>query len=250
MNDRPRIALFDFACCEGCQLQIVNLGDELLSLLTVVNMVEWREAMSEQSEDYDIAIVEGSITRKQDAEHLRTIRSRAKTLIALGACATMGGVNRLKNHFPIIEVQRMVYADAANMPHLATAPVQALDEVVKVDYKIEGCPIDGQELTTLIRSLLIGKTPQVPNHPVCVECKLRENRCRYEYGEICLGPLTRAGCNAWCPSNGFWCFGCRGLLDDANVEAAEQVMQQYGKSADELREKLMLFNTKRGLDNG
>ena len=246
---KPRVAIFDFACCEGCQLQIVNMEEELLDLLAVIDPVEWREAMSDQSEDYDIAIVEGSITREQDAERLRVIRERADMLIAIGACATLGGINRLKNHFPIAEVQKIVYADAAAMPHLATMPTQAIDEVVKVDYKVEGCPINAQELSHVIRALLAGRSPSTPDYPVCVECKKRENPCRYEYGEICLGPLTRAGCNAWCPSNGFWCFGCRGLLDDANVEAAEKVMEQYGKTADELREKIILFNTPRGLDD-
>ena len=248
--DKPRVAIFDFACCEGCQLQIVNMEEGLLDLLTVINPVEWREAMSDQSDEYDIAIIEGSITRAEDAQRLRTIRERAKVLIALGACATLGGINKLKNHFPIDQVKQMVYADAMNMPHLNTTTVMALDEVVEVDYKIEGCPIDARELATVIRSLLAGKTPDIPNHPVCVECKMRENPCRYDYGEICLGPLTRAGCNAWCPSNGFWCFGCRGLVDDANVGAAEQVMEQYGKTAEELRAKLILFNTKAGEKSG
>jgi coenzyme F420-reducing hydrogenase gamma subunit len=105
-------------------------------------------------------------------------------------------------------------------------------------------------LTYIIRCLLAGKKPLIPDYPVCVECKMRENICRYEYGEICLGPLTRAGCKAWCPSNGFWCFGCRGLVDDANLDAAEKVMEQYGKTVDELRGKLALFNTERGLDDG
>ena len=102
----------------------------------------------------------------------------------------------------------------------------------------------------MIRSLLAGKTPATANHPVCVECKMQENPCRYDYGEICLGPLTKAGCRAWCPSNGFWCFGCRGLLEDANIEAAKQVMEQYGKSTSELEAKLMLFNTKLGEQGG
>lgn len=246
---KPRIAIFDFACCEGCQLQILNLEAELLDLLAVVDPVEWREALSDKSEDYDIAIVEGSITREEDVERLLAIRERARVLIALGACATLGGVNRLKNHFPVAEVQRIVYREAAHMPHLATAPVKALDEIVEVDYAVQGCPIDGQELTYIIRCLLAGRKPFIPDYPVCVECKMRENVCRYEYGEICLGPLTRAGCKAWCPSNGFWCFGCRGLVDDANLGAAEKVMEQYGKTVDELRGKLVLFNTERGLDD-
>lgn len=241
---KPRIAIFDFACCEGCQLQIVNMEEELLELLELVEPVEWREAMSDRSDDYEIAIVEGSITRPEDADRLREIRKRAKTLIALGACATLGGVNKLKNLFELEEVKTAVYADRAHLPHLETAEVQALDELVDVDYKIEGCPIDARELAWVIKSLLIGRRPVVPNHPVCVECKLAENPCRYEYDEICLGPLTLAGCGARCPSNGFWCFGCRGPVSDPNVHAATQVMEQYGKTIDDLKSKLALFCTK------
>lgn len=243
---KPRLAIFDFACCEGCQLQIVNLEEELLDLLGVVTLVEWREAMSDRAgdhEDFDIALVEGSITREEDAKRLREIRERSRFLVALGACATLGGVNKLKNSFDVDDVKQIVYGQAADMPHLDTAPVLALDEVVPVDFKVHGCPIDAAELTRVLRSLIAGKVPAVPDYPVCVECKAGEHPCRFEYGEICLGPVTRAGCGAQCPGDGFWCFGCRGLLDDANLDAAREVMEKYGKTVEDLEEKLMLFNT-------
>lgn len=238
---KPRVAIFDFACCEGCQLQIVNLEEEILDLLTVVVPVEWREAMSEQSETYDIAIVEGSITRPADAERLKAIRARAGILIALGACATIGGINKLKNNFEIPDVQQCVYGPAAGQPHLQTAPVQALDEVVKVDFKVQGCPIDNREFAAILRELLLGKTPRAPAYPVCVECKKGGYVCRYEYKEICLGPVTRAGCGARCPSQGAWCFGCRGCAEDPNVQAAREVMDQYDKTVEDLQSRLALF---------
>ena len=115
---QPRVAIFDFACCEGCQLQIVNMEEELLSLISVVSPVAWREAISDHSDEYDIAIVEGSITRPSDEERLQEIRARAKVLIALGACATIGGVNKLKNKFAIADVIRYVYGSSAHLPHL------------------------------------------------------------------------------------------------------------------------------------
>ena len=238
---KPRVAIFDFACCEGCQLQIVNLEEEILDLLTVVQPVEWREAMAERSEEYDIAIVEGSITRPEDAERLKRIRARATVLIALGACATLGGVNKIKNRFDLQEVRQCVYGEAGAQPHLHTAPTQALDEVVKVDFKIQGCPIDPREFAYVVRCLALGKTPFVPTYPVCVECKRRETVCRYEFDEICLGPLTRAGCDAPCPAAGFWCFGCRGPVDDPNVNAARDVMAHYGKTVEELNSRRVLF---------
>ena len=115
----------------------------------------------------------------------------------------MGGVNRLKNRLPVSDAKRIVYCEAADMPHLDTAPVQALDEVVPVDFKVHGCPIDADELTRILRALIVGKIPTVPDYPVCMECKAGEYPCRFEYGEICLGPVTRAGCGARCPGNGF-----------------------------------------------
>ncbi|MFO7769139.1 MAG: hypothetical protein R6W82_09345 [bacterium] len=241
---KPRVAIFDFACCEGCQLQIVNLEEQLLDLLTVVQPVAWREAMSEQSNEYDIAIVEGSITRREDEERLRAIRDRAEILVALGACATRGGVNRLKNRYAMEEVRETVYGDDAGMPHLDTAPTKALDEVVKVDYRVEGCPINPREFAYVVRCLAIGKTPVIPDYPVCVECKARGNVCRFEYDEVCLGPITRAGCDACCPSAGAYCYGCRGYIPYANVGAAKEIMDMYGKTEEDLERRMHLFGTK------
>lgn len=241
---KPRVAIFDFACCEGCQLQIVNLEEDILNLIDVVDVVEWREAMSEQSHEYDIAIVEGSITRPEDEHRLEIIRSRAKVLIALGACATIGGVNKMKNNFDLKEVRTCVYGKDGQMPHLNTERTRALDEVVQVDFKIPGCPINGAEFAQIVRSLLVGKKPFVPDYLVCVECKEKENVCRYEYNEICLGPIIRAGCGAPCPSAGWRCFGCRGLVDNPNVEAAQEVMDKYGLTVDDLKQKMVLFNSK------
>ncbi len=247
---KPRVAIFDFACCEGCQLQIVNLEEEILDVIGAVDVVEWREAMSEQSHEYDIAIIEGSITRKEDEERLDVIRSRAKVLIALGACATIGGVNKLKNTMDIKEVKEYVYGDAANMPHLDTYPTKAVDEVVDVEFKIHGCPIDRKELTYILRCLLMGKTPEIPEWPVCVECKANGIPCVWQYGQVCLGPITRAGCDSRCPSNGHRCFGCRGYIDNPNVDAAKDVIEKYNLSVDDLKLKMVLFGSGQGPTNG
>ena len=240
---KPRVAIFDFACCEGCQLQIVNLEEELLDVLSIVDVVEWREAMSEKDPEFDIAVVEGSITRPKDEERLKAIREKAKVLVALGACATLGGVNKIKNAMRQDEVKKAVYGEHANDPHLETYAARALDEVVKVDYRIQGCPIDRKEFTTILRCIATGRPPFVPTYPVCVECKMKGNVCLFEKGEICLGILTRAGCGARCPSAGAWCYGCRGFLEDANFEAAEESMKYYGKTADDLRSRISLFRS-------
>ncbi|MBP7053213.1 MAG: hypothetical protein KBE65_19575 [Phycisphaerae bacterium] len=242
---KPKIAIFDFACCEGCQLQIVNLEEEILNLLGGADVVEWREAMSEKSDEYDIAVIEGSITRLEDEERLKLIRSRAKVLIALGACATMGGVNKLKNNFDDLdEVKKCVYGKAASKPHLHTGLTKAVDEVVQVDFYVHGCPIDRKEFTYIVRSLLLGKKPEIADYPVCVECKAKGNPCLWQYDQVCLGPIIRAGCGARCPSNGFRCFGCRGYTSNPNVDAAKDVVNRFGLNVDDLKTKMVLFGSK------
>ena len=241
---KPKIAIFDFACCEGCQLQIVNLEEEILDLLGGADVVEWREAMSEKSDEYDIAIIEGSITRLEDEERIKMIRSRAKVLIALGACAVIGGINKLKNNFDLDEVKKCVYGKAASKPHLRTGPTKAVGEVVQVDYAVPGCPIDRKEFTYIVRSLLMGKKPEIPEYPVCVECKAAGNPCLWQYDQVCLGPIIRAGCGARCPSSGFRCFGCRGYVDAPNVDAAKDVINRFGLNIDDLKTKMVLFGSK------
>jgi coenzyme F420-reducing hydrogenase gamma subunit len=238
---KPKVAIFDFACCEGCQLQIVNLEEAILDLLTLVDVVEWREAMSEKSETYDIAIIEGSITRPQDEEKLRGIRKKAAVLISLGACAVTGGVLALKNNFTNEEAGRTVYGDQFRMPHLQTESVKAVKDVVKVDYEIRGCPIDRKEFAHIVKCLVLGREPFVPSYALCVECRMKENACRWEKGEICLGSLTRAGCGANCPSLGAPCVGCRGYSEDANPAAMASILGLYGKKPEDLESRLALF---------
>ncbi len=241
---KPRVAIFDFAGCEGCQLQIINLEEELLQLLEVVDVVEWREGISDRSPEFDIAIVEGAITRPQDVRRLEQIRARAKVLVALGACASHGGVNRLRQRLDLAAAKRIVYGTAAREEFLGSGPVQAIDEVVSVDARVEGCPIDRQELGNVLRTLVLGGEPKVPDYPVCVECKRAGNICRYERGEICLGPVTRGGCGARCPSYGMWCYGCRGSVDEPNIHAARAVMERYGRTVQEREERLALFGSR------
>ena len=158
--------------------------------------------------------------------------------------ATIGGVNKLKNSMKESDVKKAVYGSHANDPQMETAAAKAVDEVVKVDFHIQGCPIDRKEFTYIVRCLATGRTPFQPTYPVCVECKMKGNVCMYWKGEICLGPLTKAGCGARCPSSGFWCFGCRGYVDSPNVNAAKDVMSHYGKTIDDLKDRMMLFDSR------
>ena len=239
---KPKIAFFDFTCCEGCQLDTLNIdGEALVELLDAVDIVEFREVMSEKADSVDIAFVEGSITRESEIPRLKDIRERSKIVIALGACAHIGGINCLKNHLAMEEAQSIVYGeDAETYDTIATRPI---DAVVPVDYVVPGCPINTTELLRTIKELLLGKTPELPNYPVCVECKMAGNICVFELGKTCLGPVTRAGCNAICVTAGRHCWGCRGLVDDPNLDAQKDVLEKYGLSVEEVLEKFKIYNT-------
>lgn len=241
---KPKVAIFDFASCEGCQLQIVNLEEQVLDLVEIVDIVSWREAMKEHSDDYDIAIIEGSIQRSMDELRLKDIRSKAKIVVALGACAHIGCVQKMANEWSIDDVKKEVYGDAdiEDNPYFDTYNTKALDEVIKVDVYIPGCPIDRDEFVQVITDLVAGKKPKLPNYPVCVECKKNENICVFELGRFCIGPVTRAGCNSACPNFGHGCEGCRGYLDNPNMDSAKDVIQKYGVTVKEMMERFNMFN--------
>ncbi len=238
---KPRLAFFSFASCEGCQLQFLNLEDELLDIVPHVEIVEFREAIDDRSDDYDVAFVEGSITRPADEEKVKHIRERAKVLVAFGACATTGGVNRVKNFQNLDDVRKYVYGDKWNIPALETYPTRSVGEVVKVDYSLHGCPASKKEILEVTKALLQGREPRIPRYPVCVDCKLRENVCLFQKGQFCLGPITRAGCDMPCPTVGARCIGCRGLVDDPNRDAAMDVLAEAGLTVDDILREFRLF---------
>jgi len=236
---KPKVAFFDFTSCEGCQLQKLNCEDELVAVLSAVEVVNFREATSVRRDDYDIAFVEGSISTPSCVERIRKIRENAKVLVALGACASTGGLNMLKNFQPLDKVREYVYGDKAH--YFDTLPVRPVDQIVKVDYKVHGCPMDKQDYLNVVKALLSGQEPKLLKYPVCVECKMKENACRYDFGETCLGPVTRAGCGARCPSNNYICFGCRGLVDDPKMDAANDVLAERKLTAQDVLKKYRLF---------
>ncbi|MDH7517546.1 MAG: hypothetical protein QHH19_04300 [Candidatus Thermoplasmatota archaeon] len=244
MKQKTRVAVFDFADCEGCELQIANLEEEILDLIEIVDIVSFREVMKEHSDNYDIAIVEGSIMRPMDEERLRNIRSKAKILVALGACATIGGVNKIRNQWMHDEVIKTVYGDAPIHRNelFNVFKTKAVNEVVPVDYYIHGCPIDRDEFKHVITSLALGKKPEIPNYPVCVECKKNENICQFELGNFCLGPITRAGCKAICPTHNSPCEGCRGLIKKAETKCVWEVLERYNLSYEDIRRRCTMYN--------
>lgn len=238
---KPKVGFFDFASCEGCQIELTNYGDgAFLELMNHLDIVEFREAMSEKAEHLNIAFIEGSFTREADRKRLEDIRKRSDVVIAYGACAATGGVNALKNHTE--DYKQCVYGKDANRPHLDSGKALPISAAIKVDYKVFGCPMDKYELLDIVSHLLHGKEPVIPNHPVCVECKRRETICRYEMGDHCIGQVARAGCNAPCPADGIPCEACRGFVEDANEDALVKVLiEKGGLSEKRAREKSRMF---------
>ncbi len=237
---KPKVAFFDFTSCEGCQLNKLNFENALLDILEHVDIVEFREAMDDKAEYYDIAFIEGSISTPSCVERIHDIRRRCGTLVALGACAVNGGVNAMKNLHPIDEVRETVYGEGKY--RFATLPAMPISSVVKVDHEVRGCPMSQPDFLKLFIALVMGKQPPKYNSAVCVECKLKENECLYDRGMVCLGPVTRGGCEAICPSFGQFCTGCRGLVEDLNKEGMLEIMESNGISLDEARKRMLLYN--------
>ncbi|MCG9478852.1 MAG: NADH:ubiquinone oxidoreductase [Actinomycetia bacterium] len=237
---KPKVGVFGFTGCGGCQLEILNLEDQLLDLVSAVDIVHFREAITEYSDNYDIALVEGSITTKHGVERIEKIGGIAKIVVAVGACACTGGLNCLKNLYGLEKAKELVYGDRKDwIDSIETKPI---DAYVKVDYMVRGCPPNRFEIVDVVRSLLVGRKPEIPNYPVCVECKRNGNTCLYDLGLTCMGPVTRAGCDSRCPSNSSGCDGCRGPIDDPNVNAQKDIMAEYGLTVEDIMEGFNLYN--------
>ena len=235
---RTKVAFFELTSCEGCQLQLLNNEATLLDFLSLFEIVRFREGMTGGTDDYQIAFVEGSVTRPDEIERLQTIRKNAAVLVALGSCACFGGVNQLKNRFHDLEwVKNTVYGEHP----IETMEARPLEDFVEVDLTIYGCPIKKEEVERIVTDLVVGKEIDLPQYPVCMECKANEYICLFDLGEPCLGPITRAGCDAWCPENRFGCWGCRGPARGANVAQLQEIMKTHGFSREALLDRLECF---------
>lgn len=237
---KPRIAIFSLTSCEGCSLAILELENELLDILGAVDIVNFREGMTERSWDIDIGFVDGAVSTPEDEIEIKHLRDHCKILVGIGACACLGGVNTLKNYQDQDNVRRYVYGERCEwFPTISARPISA---VVKVDYELPGCPMVKEEFLQFVKALLAGKSWRLPPHAVCVECKKKGNLCLYEKGQICLGPVTRAGCDAICPSFGSKCEGCRGLASkEALAAAGVNLRETYQVSLDEVLSDFRLF---------
>jgi coenzyme F420-reducing hydrogenase gamma subunit len=219
MASKPRLAVFKFASCDGCQLTLLDAEDELLLVADRIEIAYFLEARSQQlAGPYDIGLVEGSITTAHDAERIREIRRQCRYLVTIGACATAGGIQSLRNWADVKEFVQQVYATPEYINTLATST--PISDHVRVDFELRGCPIDKRQLVELLTSLLLGRVPRVPTYSVCVQCKRRGTVCvAVAQGIACLGPVTQAGCGALCPACDRECYGCFGPKEQPNLQS-------------------------------
>ena len=216
MNTLPKLAVWKFASCDGCQLSLLDCEDDLLELAEIVQIANFAEATSTQIDGpYDISLVEGSITTEHDIKRIHEVREKSKNVITIGACATAGGIQALRNFADIESYKSIVYASPEYISTLSTST--PISHHVKVDFELQGCPINKHQLLEVIKSFIMGRKPAVSSHSVCTECKMKGNICvQVAYNIPCLGPVTHAGCGALCPSYNRGCYGCYGPKETAN----------------------------------
>ena len=239
---KPRLAVWKFASCDGCQLSLLDCEDELLAIADAVEIAEFREASrSVLRGPYDLSLVEGSITTPHDAERIREVRRQSKKLVTIGACATAGGIQALRNFRNVDDFVAIVYARPDYISTLGTSTPIA--DHVAVDFELRGCPINKAQLLEVISALLNDRNPNVSSHSVCIECKQRGTVCvMVSAGTPCLGPVTHAGCGALCPDFSRGCYGCFGPCDTPRTEALAGQLLAEGMSWLEIGRFFRTFN--------
>jgi coenzyme F420-reducing hydrogenase gamma subunit len=239
---KPRLGVFKFASCDGCQLSLLDCEDELLAVAGAVQIAFFPEASREYLEGpYDVTLVEGSITTPHDIQAIRKVREDSKFLITIGACATAGGIQALRNWKDVTEFTRCVYAHPEYISTLETSTPIA--DHVAVDFELRGCPINKWQLVEVVNALLHGRKPNIPTYSVCVECKRRGTPCvMVAQGTPCLGPVTHAGCGAICPAYDRGCYACFGPMESPNVPALAEWWRSIGVDDRTLVNALRGFN--------
>ncbi|MBO0711303.1 MAG: oxidoreductase [Acetobacteraceae bacterium] len=242
MQAKPRLAVWKFASCDGCQLSLLDCEDELLAIANAVDIAYFTEAArASVSGRYDLSLVEGSITTPHDADRIHEVRRRSRHLVTIGACATAGGIQALRNFADVKEYAAAVYARPDYIETLATST--SIADHVRVDFELRGCPINKHQLIEVISAFLAGRRPDVPAHSVCIECKLKGNVCvMVAHGTPCLGPVTHAGCGALCPSYDRGCYGCYGPKETPNAEALSRWLAALGMDERALQRVYRSFN--------
>ena len=239
---KPRLAVWKFASCDGCQLTVLDCEDELLAIADALDIAYFPEATrGEISGTYDVSLVEGSITTEHDAARILDVRKRSRKLITIGACATAGGIQALRNFADVREYASIVYAHPEYIRTLATST--AIANHVRVDFELRGCPISKHQLIEAISALLAGRKPATPAHAVCIECKRKGNVCvMVASGTPCLGPVTHTGCGALCPSYDRGCYGCFGPKETPNTPSLSAWLDRLGVASRDVQRLYRNFN--------
>ncbi|KKK72556.1 hypothetical protein LCGC14_2902700, partial [marine sediment metagenome] len=242
MKQKPKLAVYKFASCDGCQLSLLDCEDELLAIAGEVEIANFPEASrAVQGGPYDVTLVEGSVTTPHDAKRIQEVRKLSKVIVTIGACATAGGIQALRNFSDVKDFISIVYAKPEYIDTLETST--AIADHIPVDFELRGCPINKQQLLELICAFLNGRRPNIHQHSVCVECKQRGTVCvMVSQGTMCLGPVTQAGCNAICPSYNRGCYGCFGPKETPNTSSLSSWLKEGGKSNPELIRVFRGFN--------
>ena len=239
---KPTLAVWKFASCDGCQLSLLDCEDELLTLAGEVEIAYFVEARRATVEGpYDLSLVEGSITTEHDADRIQQVRRASKRLVTIGACATAGGIQALRNFKDVKDFLSIVYASPEYVSTLATST--PISDHVPVDFELRGCPIDKRQLLEVITAFLHGRRPGIPSTSVCMECKRRGTVCvTVAHGTPCLGPVTHAGCGALCPAYNRGCYGCFGPMETPNTAALVPRLVQLGLSGRDVERVFQTFN--------
>jgi coenzyme F420-reducing hydrogenase gamma subunit len=239
---RPKLAVWKFSSCDGCQLSLLDCEDELLAIAEGVEIAYFPEATSgEVAGPYDVSLVEGSVSTAHDVERIHDVRARSGLLVTIGACATSGGIQALRNFADVREWIPLVYASPEFVSTLETSTPIA--DHVRVDLELRGCPISKAQLVETVSALLHGRRPRLATTSVCMECKARGTPCvMVAHGTPCLGPVTQAGCGAICPAYARGCYGCFGPMESPNIVALARQWQELGAGDDVMLRALRTFN--------
>jgi len=242
--EKPKLAVWKFASCDGCQLSLLDCEDELLQLAGEIEIAYFLEASSALIEGpYDLSLVEGSITTGEDAERIQRVRRLSRRVVTIGACATAGGIQALRNFADVDDFVGAVYASPEYISTLATST--AISQHVHVDYELHGCPVDKLQLLEVISAFVNERKPAIASHSVCVECKRAGNVCvMVAHGTPCLGPVTHAGCGALCPSYNRGCYGCFGPMETPNMPALTNQLSELGMSEKAVDRVFRTFNVR------
>jgi coenzyme F420-reducing hydrogenase gamma subunit len=235
--------VWKFASCDGCQLSLLDCEDELLAVADAVEIAYFMEATRARlTGRFDLALVEGSITTPHDAVRIQDVRRRADAVITIGACATAGGIQALRNFADVAAFTSIVYARPDYIDTLATST--AIADHIRVDFELRGCPINKTQLLEVVAAFLAGRRPVTPAHSVCVDCKLRGNVCvMVARGTPCLGPVTHAGCGALCPAYDRGCYGCFGPAETPNPPSLSDRLAGLGMTPGEIKKVYRSFNS-------